>query len=465
MSPTQVQAYWTAFTDEMLAQVLLAVAGIVGPTTAAFLGLNTWAAQLQTDAQNALNTANSATGSAQTALNQLQQIPAQTVVPDLTAGAASVSPDNAGSGGSTTAANGTVTNTLAAYGTQTVGPTASIMVAAATYSLVGSAFGSSFLQAVVGGTAMQSVGVIQMSGITEFAEFFILWNPPVGTNKAVSVTGWGTNGAGIANLSFESATYIGATSVVPGGLTSNTGAGTSLSLPVPAAVAGTMAVCALSAGNATTKADTTLSAFNETQRGNVTEQVNSLQYGYQSLAFGDAAGVLGGPTFTAIAANTASWVGAALVLSAQATIGSGFRAANTTASAVAATAGVHMLPFGFFNSVAVSTDDYSGTGTGNTVVVAQAGWYKVKIGLLTHTYSGLLLGPALFVNGTAVEIGLNIAPSAGAIISDTFLIYLNVGDTLAAGYDASTTYSDTFIGETTGTRCYWSVSLLNRSLL
>jgi hypothetical protein len=70
LTQQQAQAYWTAFTDETLAQVLLAVAGVIGPAAASFLGLTTWATALQTAAANALSAANGAQTTANTANGQ-----------------------------------------------------------------------------------------------------------------------------------------------------------------------------------------------------------------------------------------------------------------------------------------------------------------------------------------------------------------------------------------------------------
>lgn len=420
-----------------------------------------------TDVGGAINAAQSsadgAAGSAQTALNQLTNIPAQTVVPNTNNGHSAVTFDHAGSGGSVTGANGSVTPSLNTAGTQTVGATAAVMIGVASYSIAGSGLGSVYCQLTCGGMAMQSLGFVQIPFVEQFLEFFILWNPPVGTNKVVTAQAWGANGAGISNLSFESATYIGATSVSPS-LSTSTGTGTTLSVTASSAVVGTMAVGAFTAGNSTTKALTTLSGLT-TQRDNVTNPINSGQAGYQSLALGDRTGVAFGVTFTASAANSASWAGASIVLGSQAVIGSGFRAVNTSASAVAAVAGTHLLPSTFFNSVtAQSTDDY-GTITGNSVKVTVAGWYKIKIGLLTHTYSTFLLGPALFINSSLVELGHYVAPTSGAILTDTFLWYCNAGDVIGAGYSAATSYSDTFIGDPAGQACYFTIAIQNRSLL
>jgi hypothetical protein len=412
----------------------------------------------------AQSTATAANANANTALSQLTSIPAQTIVPNLMAGASSVTFDNAGSGGSTTNSSGSVSTPLACMGTQTIGASASVMIAAVTFSLVGSGSAGN-AQVAIGGQPMQSVGnPVQMSSVTEFLEFFILWNPPAGTNLPVTATAYGFAGAGVGSVSFESASYIGATSAST--LITNSGSGSSLSLSVPSAIANTMAVVAFTAGDVTTKANTALSSYTKTQRGNTTVQVNSTQFGYQSLAFGDTTGGSGGVTFGATGADSfAAWLGAGLILSATSLVGSGFRAHRVASSGTGATAGNN--GFGnWYNVVDQNTADYSYNNLTATVTVANAGWYMAKISFFTASYTSAYLGPVLYQNGAVVQAGATTRPTtSGQVIADSFLVYCNAGDTLTAGYNAGVTFITTFAGDTTGTMNYFEVALMNRSLL
>jgi hypothetical protein len=338
------------------------------------------------------------------------------------------------------------------------------MVAAATYSLVGSGGGAGNVQITIGGQYMQSLGTVQLPSITEFVEFFVLWNPPVGTSQTVTAFGFGFNGAGVGSVSFESASYIGATDVSATPVT-NSGSGTALSLSVPSALAGTLAVAAFSAGDVAFKNNTALSAFTKTQRGNTTVQVDSAQYGYQSLAFGDAVGGSGGVTFGVTGANSsAEWAAGAIVLSATSTIGSGFRAYRTNTATGGVTAGNNQLVW--YNLANRQTADYSYNSTTGVLTVANAGWYKVKISFLTDNYTSALIGPILYQNGSVVECGSRIAPSVSScVIADSFHVYCSAGDTLQAGVFAGVSFATTLIGESTGTQNVFSVSLMNRSLL
>lgn len=430
--------------------------------TAASVASTLGNANLSQDVTSVQGTASGANTNATSALNQLTAVPQQVVVPNLTAGVSSVTFDHAGSGGSATNASGSISTPLTATGTQTVGSTASAVVAAVTYSLVGSGGVQGAAQITVGGQNMQSIGTVQIPSITEYVEFFVLWNPPTGTNLPVSVIAWATGG-GVASLSFETSSYIGATNVTAA-LAFNSGSGTSLSLSVPAALPNTMAVAAFSAGDVTLKLNTAISGYTKTQRGNTTVQVNSGQYGYQSLAYGDSVGAGGGVTFAATGADSsAEWVGAAVVLSATSVVGSGFRAYNCSANSV--TAGFGTVGGMFGSTDIVSTPDYSYNSSTGAVAISNAGWYMVVIRYYTNSYTSFKLGTALYHNGSMVQAGNYLVPVSGQIIGDSYLIYCSSGDTLQAGYQAGVSYSATFAADTTGTLAYFEVSLMNRSLL
>lgn len=444
---------------------LLALCGVVNavtPPTDPAPAVGAAITTAQTAASTAQSGATAANGNATAALTQLTAIPAQTVVPDLLAGASSVTFDHAGSGGSATNPSGSVSSPLSATGTQDVGASASAMVAAVTFSFVGSgAVGSA--QVTVGSQNMQSLGIVQLSSVTEYVEFFVLWTPTVGSGQPVTATAYNFSG-GVGSISFESATYIGATNV-SNALVTSSGTGTSLSLSVPAAIAGTMAVVAFSAGDVATLASTALSAYTKTQRGSTTVQVDAGQYGYQSLAFGDATGGSGGVTFGATGADSfAEWVGVGVVLSATSVIGSGFRAHSTNSTGASVAGNGTFGPYlGVLDKV--TADYYFNSSTG-VLTVKNAGWYQVKIAFLTGSYTGALLGPVLYQNGAVVDAGLRIAPSTSSLIlADSFTVYCSANDTLQPGYFAGVSYAAAFGADSTATASYWEVSLLNRSLL
>jgi hypothetical protein len=283
----------------------------------------------------------------------------------------------------------------------------------------------------------------------------------------VTATAYGLLGAGVGSVSFESSSYIGATRVST--LIKNSGTGTSLSLSVPAAIAGTMAAVAFSAGDVTTKANTALSSFTKTQRGNVTVQVNSTQYGYQSLAFGDTTGTSGGVTFGATGADSfAAWVGVGVVLSATSVIGSGLRQYRSVTTTVLPSSGNQTLG-AFFSVTQYCTADLSINGATGATTVSVAGWYMVTISVLEASVITVHQARVLlYQNGAVVQQGGTMYVTTSAsntwVMQSTFTVYCNAGDTIQPGvwYSASANAPS---GESTGTCSYWEVALVNRSLL
>jgi hypothetical protein len=418
---------------------------------------------LATAAQSSASAAN---GNANAALSQLASIPQQVVVPNLMAGASSVTFDHAGSGGSASMLAGWVVTPLSCTGTQTIGSTASVMVAAVTFSLVGGSVGNA--QVSIGNQQMQSYGnVVQLGSVTEYVEYFVLWNPPVGTNQTVTATAYGLGGTGVGSVSFESASYIGATNA--SSLSTSSGTGTSLSLSTSAG-ANTMAVVAFSAGDVTTKANTAISGFTKTQRGNTTVQVSSTQYGYQSLAFGDSVGGSGGVTFGATGADSsAAWVGVGIVLSATQYVGSGFRQSRTSTLTAAPPSGNNT--FGpQYDTTQYCTSDISINGTTGVATISIAGHYAVTISQLEAAVTTVHAArPLLYQNGAVVQHGNTMYVTTTAsntwVMQSTFIVYCNVNDTLAPGGWYSTGPGFAITGESTGTQTYWEAALVNRSLM
>jgi hypothetical protein len=338
------------------------------------------------------------------------------------------------------------------------------MVAAVTFSLVGGSVGNA--QVSIGGQQMQSYGnVVQLGSVTEYVEFFVLWNPPVGTNQTVTATAYGLSGTGVGSVSFESASYIGATNA--SALFTSSGTGTSLSLSASAG-ANTMAVVAFSAGDVTTKANTAISGFTKTQRGNTTVQVSSTQYGYQSLAFGDTTGTGGGVTFGATGADSSAvWVGVGIVLSATQYVGSGFRQSRTVSTTAAPSSGNNSFS-GNYDTTQYCTSDISISGGVATVSVA--GHYAVTVSQLEAAVTTVHQArPLLWQNGAVVQHGNTMYVTTTAsntwIMQSTFTVYCNAGDTLAPGGWYSTGPGFAITGESTGAQTYWEAALLNRSLL
>jgi hypothetical protein len=245
----------------------------------------------------------------------------------------------------------------------------------------------------------------------------------------------------------------------------NTGSNGNPSLSVSSA-AGDMALTAF--GVVYGGGSPTLASYSPTQRYNSGSFIGGSGEAV-AFAVGEGPGAAS-VAFSAVASihNALEyWAAAGInLIATPAVIGSGFRAYCTSTAAIASSTGVNLLPNNTFPNTSYMTSDYAYSATGNTLTVENAGWYKVTIKLLTDSYTTFLLGPVLYHKGAVAEYGMmQYVQKDSMVISDTFLIYCNAGDTLQPGYYAGTAYSATFTGESTGTQCFWSASLMNRSLL
>lgn len=332
---------------------------------------------------------------------------------------------------------------------------------------------STVVTASYNSVTMQLLQSIQDGNIT--TQIYGLVNPTTGTNQA-SLIVYAPFGNYISIVAAESDSYIGVGSV--GTTTTNTGLNSNPSITVPSAT-GDYIVQAFGCSMATSSA--TLGTY------------QTLQYNSGSIALGastlvltaaDAAGA-SSVTFTSTASYTAAnyWATAAvnLIPLPASTLGSGFRAANTSTSNVSVpTATTNALfPNSFFNSTTGQPigADFVASGystTGNTVTVGHAGWYTATIATLisatvSNQYLGLLLyqtpsgGSASIKRGNHQYI-YNPLASANYVVSHTFQVYCNANDTLQPGYYASTT-GNFFAGTADGLSTYFEVGLMNRSLM
>lgn len=233
-----------------------------------------------------------------------------------------------------------------------------------------------------------------------------------------------------------------------------------------------MVVQAFSAADVALKNNTALSAYNKTQRGNVTVQVNSTQYGYQSLILGDAVGAAS-VSFTATGADSsAQWVGAAIVLSAQTIPGSAFRQHVASTSTVLVSSGNNVASVfsGAVTDYCSSDLTLSIVGGQPVITVGLAGTYVVTVGILeASTFTSHYTRATVYKNSGVAKQGQTLNVSATAantwMIQSTFILECAAGDTIQPGYWSSATISSLHTGESTGTCTYWEVALANRSLL
>ena len=159
---------------------------------------------------------------------------------------------------------------------------------------------------------------------------------------------------------------------------------------------------------------------------------------------------------------------------AASTAGSGAAIARTTNADYNPTSGRNMVAASFFNTTSISSADIS-VSSGRTFSVTYAGWYMVELSYRTGATAstGWNLAPLLYKNGTAFRIGTDAVLSwwvggwsAGRYAQASWIVYLDAGNTVTAGYDCvpGTSLEQNIIkADSTGIETYFSIALLNRS--
>lgn len=165
------------------------------------------------------------------------------------------------------------------------------------------------------------------------------------------------------------------------------------------------------------------------------------------------------------------------------TAGSGALMTRRATANVNVSPGRNPFPNGFFTNLDVASTDISAmttggvAGTGSRVDysgvyrVSLAGWYMVEIAVrLNPSFSfDWKLAPLIYKGTTlnknemsVYKIGCDVdVPSRYA--QSSFIVYLNVNETIAAGYDAAGAANELLDADLTGAETYFSMSLLNRS--
>ena len=200
-------------------------------------------------------------------------------------------------------------------------------------------------------------------------------------------------------------------------------------------------------------------------------------------------GTMGVGTQVRVEALPTDEIGAALT-----TTGSGaLLIRNTTDLQDAGTSGQKIVPNGFFTEWQTKSDDIE-VVTGNTgFEVEFSGWYMVELAyklnpvaswgwniapiLYHHTYARRIastpsvpLPPLVVKYGTDCMYTWGGFPSfssgAQRFVQNSFILYLETGDRVLAGYDlkiGATIGDRRVLGGGSGTETYFSISLLNRS--
>lgn len=323
------------------------------------------------------------------------------------------------------------------------------------------------------GQTMQSLLLFPAPDNVTTVGIFGLPNPVTGSAQQVSVELFCPFGDSIRIVAAESDSYIGVGSV--GSAVAGDGTNSSPSLTVPSAT-GDYIVQAFVA-SATSEGNPTLSGYNQTLQYSSGALDGSFGV-FMDVIAGDAVGA-SSVSFSASSINTLNdnWVAGAVNLIAlpSTTLGSTFKAANTSTAVVSSSSGNNTFPNGFFNDTITTTADIGALTASNTVTVQEAGTYQITISvLLANTLSDVLLGLNLLrgINGatpTLVERGHTSFIDNGGLVNGytvatSFMLYCNAGDVLQPGYFYSGTTGNAFVGDTTGASTYFKVGLMNRSL-
>ncbi|QNO12759.1 minor tail protein [Mycobacterium phage Grif] len=128
----------------------------------------------------------------------------------------------------------------------------------------------------------------------------------------------------------------------------------------------------------------------------------------------------------------------------------------------------------FFDTVDVTTPDIIPNTANARFTVSLSGWYACELGFSVNPNafaSAWKTAPMLYKNGVPFAIGTDsyafyyFGIGAGPRFAHTnFLVYLNAGDYVQAGYDADSAASTRIQGEGNGLETFFNITLLNRSL-
>jgi hypothetical protein len=155
-------------------------------------------------------------------------------------------------------------------------------------------------------------------------------------------------------------------------------------------------------------------------------------------------------------------------------VGSGATLTRTGTTSYSASTGRNPVGTGFYNSLSSSADITALTSGGDYTgqfEVSMDGWYLCEIGFRIDPSAGYdwNVAPLLYKNGSAFRIGSDamlvnaLVANAQRYTQSSFIVYLEDGQNVGAGYDASGAFTDLFSGSGTSIDTYFSVSLLNKS--
>ncbi|AKF15203.1 minor tail protein [Mycobacterium phage ShedlockHolmes] len=153
--------------------------------------------------------------------------------------------------------------------------------------------------------------------------------------------------------------------------------------------------------------------------------------------------------------------------------GSGARMSRRNTSSATVQGGRVLAPMNYYDSMDLRTPDITPDVPNGKFTVSLSGWYRVEMAFQIGSNafaSAWNVAPVLYKNGAVAAIGTDayaffyFGVGAGARYAQTsFAIYLNPGDSVQAGYDASGVLN-WMVGDGAGIGTYFGITLENRSL-
>lgn len=143
-------------------------------------------------------------------------------------------------------------------------------------------------------------------------------------------------------------------------------------------------------------------------------------------------------------------------------VGSGAVISRRSSTAVAMAGGTHPFPNNFFGQIDAQSQDISINLTTGAFTVGYDGWYAICAGVLLNGALFEKSNMTVYRNGVFIRFGG--AFDDGQISNQaTWLLYLQAGDAVQAGYFRESGSNAVMVGDSTGTWTYHSIALLNRS--
>jgi len=158
------------------------------------------------------------------------------------------------------------------------------------------------------------------------------------------------------------------------------------------------------------------------------------------------------------------------------TSGSGAQISRRNTTNVNGATGRLLFPTGFFDYQDRASSNITTTLSEGKFTVSESGWYMVELAFrLNPTISfGFSVAPLLFKGTSSSQSPFKIGNDAimgtwgfgsmgNRYANSSWIVYLNAGEAVRAGYDGSGTGVDIFDADASGIETYFSISMMNKS--